>query len=248
VAQGPVFLIGGGRNESAFPYIYGRFAAALGSSGTPGIACVLLDDDERDEYVAHYSAAFAAVGVGDLSPIFVSRERPLRATDLDGADGAFVGGGLTPAYHDATVPTAGEWLPWLRDRGIPYAGFSAGASIAPTHAIVGGWKLRRGAADLAICHEDVGEDEEFLDIRPGLGLVPFAVDPHASQWGTLTRLLHAVRAGLVPSGWAIDEDTMIEVAAGMVAVHGLGSAYRVRRNDDALMVEILGHGDGRDIA
>lgn len=135
------------------------------------------------------------------------------------------------------------------ERGIPYAGFSAGAMIAPTHGIIGGWKLRRnGNDDLAICSEDVSEDREYLDIRPGLGLVPFAVDVHASQYGTTTRLLHA---GLVPEGWAIDEDTAIEVTSGKITVHGLGSAYRARPTVDSgttsLTVDILTRGASRDL-
>ncbi len=246
MTQGPVFLIGGGWTEAAFPHTYGRFAAAVGADSAHRIACVLLDGDERDEYFARSAAAFAAVGVRDVSPVFVSERRPLSAADLDGAAGVFVGGGLTPAYHAAIVPTSETWLPAIRDRGLPYAGFSAGSAIASAHAIVGGWKLRHGDVDLVICAEEVSEDEELLDIRPGLGLVPFAVDVHASQWGTLTRLLHAVQAGLVPEGWAIDEDTMLEVADDRLTVHGLGSAYRVCQSGESLAVEILGDGEHRD--
>ena len=247
MTRGPVFLIGGGWTEAAFPETYGRFAASIRGHGAPRIACVLLDGEGREAYLARSAAAFAAVGIGDVYPVFVSRERPLQAGDLEAAAGVLVGGGLTPAYHDAIQPTAGTWLPRLLDRGIPYAGFSAGAMIAPARGIVGGWKLRRGAADLAICAEEVSEDEEYLDVRPGLGLVPFAVDVHASQYGTLTRLLHAVWAGLVPEGWAIDEDTMVEVSGGTIAVHGLGSAYRVRRLAGSLEVDILGDGERREV-
>ncbi len=245
MARGPVYLIGGGWIEAAFPHTYGRFAASVRGNGGLRIACVLLDGAERDAYFARFAAALSAVGVVDVYPVFVSRNRPLRATDLDDAAGVLIGGGLTPAYHDAIVPAAGSWLPSLLDRGVPYAGFSAGAMIAPAGSIVGGWKLRRAATDLAICSEDVGEDEEYLDVRTGLGLVPFAVDVHASQFGTLTRLLHAVRAGLVAEGWAIDEDTMIEVSGGRIAVRGLGSAYCVRLGSGSLTVEILGAGDHR---
>jgi len=119
--------------------------------------------------------------------------------------------------------------------------------IAATKGIIGGWKLRQGDTDLAMCSEDVSEDEEYLDIRQGLGPAPFAVDVHASQYGTLTRLLHAVKAGMVPEGWAVDEDTMIEFSNGGVSVSGLGSAYHVRLDGESLAVTILGHGDRRDV-
>lgn len=243
MAPGAVFLIGGGRNESALPHTYGRFVTALGGPPVSPIACVVLDDDDADQYVDRAITAFAAVGVGNVEPVFVSAERPLSATDLHGTVGVFVSGGLTPGYHDAIVPVASEWLPWLRERGIPYAGYSAGAMIAPVQAIVGGWRLRRGDREVAIGAEEIGEDAEFLEVRLGLGLVPFAVEPHASQWGTPTRLLHAVNAGLVPEGWAIDEDTMLEVRDGTITVHGLGSAYRVRQGGRSLTVDILGSGE-----
>ena len=247
VAHGPVFLIGGGWDETAFPYTYGQFVAAVGDGSAP-IACILLDHDERDAYFARSVAAFAAVGATGLVPVFVSSDRPLQEADVQGVSGIFVGGGLTPAYHDAIVPAAGAVVRDLVEAGVPYAGFSAGAMIAPVDGIIGGWKLRQGDADLAICSEDVSEDEEYLDVRPGIGLVPFAVDVHASQYGTPTRLLHAVRAGTVQDGWAVDEDTMIVVENGRVTVSGLGSAYQVRPDGDSLAVTILGHGGACDLS
>lgn len=240
-----MFLIGGGRDERGHASTYGPFASAAGRSGRARIACVLHDIPERDPAYGFWVAALGRAGVRETFPVFVSRDRPLRLADLHGATGILVGGGLTPAYHDAIAPTSGEWLPWLHDNAIPYVGYSAGAMIAPDLGIIGGWKLRRGDHDLVICSEDVSEDEEHLDIRRGLGLVPFAIDVHASQYGTPTRLMHAVQAGLVTEGWAVDEDTMLEVTDDMVKVHGLGSAYHVRPGADTLEVRILGSGATR---
>lgn len=247
MARGSVFLIGGGWDEAAFPHTYGRFAAAVGDTSAR-IACILVDTDDRDAYFARSVAAFGAIGATGLEPVFVSRDHPLQESDVEGAAGIFVGGGLTPDYYDAIVSAAGSAIRQRVETGVPYAGFSAGAMIAPADGIIGGWKLRQGAADLTICSEDVSEDEEYLDVRQGLGLAPFAVDVHASQYGTPTRLLHAVRSGTVSEGWAVDEDTMIELADGHVAVSGLGSAYHVRPDGPSLSVTILGHGDGRDLS
>ncbi len=247
MARGSVFLIGGGWDPAGFPHTYGPFAANAGSGR---IAVVLLDDEDRDAYYARNVDAIATIGVSDVFPVFVSPDRPLQESDIEGAAGILVGGGLTPAYYDGIVPAAGSWLRQRVEAGMPYAGFSAGAMIAPADGIIGGWKLRRGEAalpDLVICSEDVSEDEEYLDVRQGIGLAPFAVDVHASQYGTPTRLLHAVRAGQVPEGWAVDEDTMIELSNGRVSVSGLGSAYHVRPDGDALAVTILTHGDSREM-
>lgn len=232
-----VFLLGGGWNEDAYPHTYGRFAAAAGGAEAR-IASVHLKDPDQDVHFSWATAAFASVGVSDVFPVFVSAERPLERDALADATGVFVGGGLTPAYHDAIVPRAAAWLPSMLDRGIPYAGISAGAMIAAQRAIVGGWQVRRGTRNVVICSEEVGEELVQLDVRSGLGLVPFAVDAHASQYGTPTRVMHAVDAGLIDEGWAIDEETMLQVGPGGITVTGLGSAYRVRRDDTGLLVEI----------
>jgi cyanophycinase len=235
---GSVFLFGGGWNPAAYPDTYGRFTAAAGGASAR-IACVLLDGPDRETHFGWATSSFEAVGARDVYPVYVSADRPLGRADLDGATGIFVGGGSTPAYHAAVTPEAASWLPIIRGGGIPYAGLSAGAMIAATTAIVGGWKLPRDGADLVICNEELSEDREFLDIRPGLGLVPFAVDAHASQYGSTTRLLHAVSAGLLADGWAIDEETSVEFSGGAVSVWGLGSACRVRRDGASPRAEIV---------
>jgi cyanophycinase len=91
-----------------------------------------------------------------------------------------------------------------------------------------------------VCAEEAGEDLEELTVRPGLGLVPFAIDVHATQWGTVTRLIHAVRAGLAPEGWAVDEHTVLIYDGDRVAsVEGAGSAYRVSGAEGDLRLEVV---------
>ena len=152
---------------------------------------------------------------------------PPSADDLDGAAGVFLGGGSTPDCQEALAA-------WRAPATLPFAGFSAGAAVAATRAIVGGWRL----GERAVCAEEAGEDLDQLAVRDGLGLVPFAVDVHATQWGTLSRLVHAVGAGLVDEGWAIDEGTVLVVEDGSTRVEGLGSAYRVAPRDDAVAVSV----------
>ena len=237
MARASVFLMGGGWNEDAYPHTYGRFATAAGGKQAR-IASIHLEHPDSDIHFGWARSAFASVGVSDVYPVFVAPDQPLQPEALRDATGIFVGGGLTPDYHAAIVPHAATWLPDLIGRGLPYAGISAGAMIASREAIVGGWQLRRGAHDVVICSEEVSEERRELDVRPGLGLVPFAVDVHASQYGTPTRLLHAVDIEVVTEGWAIDEETMVEVGPDGTVVTGLGSAYHVRKHDGALTVEI----------
>src|SRR4029077_1766624 len=107
-------------------------------------------------------------------------------------------------------------------------------AVAAARAIVGGWRL----GGRAICAEEAGEDLDELAVRDGLGLVGFAVDVHATQWGTLTRLVHAVGARLVSEGWAIDEGTVLVVEDAPVRVEGLGSAYRVTTQQGGVAVSV----------
>jgi cyanophycinase len=230
MAMTPVFLIGGGRDDDAVRASHAGFVRA--AAGGPIVALVLDEGEDTDP--GRWIAALKLAGAGEVEALVVSAERPPGASDLAGAAGVFVAGGWTPGYHDALVTAPGA--PWL-PAGVPYAGYSAGAAIAAATAIVGGWRLGDG---LAVCAQEAGEDLDALAVRPGLGLVPFAVDVHATQWGTLTRLVHAVAAGLVADGWAIDEGTALVAGDGPPRVEGLGTAYRVTRGDaEGLSVTLL---------
>jgi cyanophycinase len=124
---------------------------------------------------------------------------------------------------------------WLVAGNRPYAGFSAGAAVAAERAVVGGW-LHDG---VAVCPEDAAEDLAELAVVAGLGLVPFAVDVHCSTWGTLSRLVTAVRTGAAAAGIAIDEDTAVTVRGDTVSVAGLGSAFRVYADGGRFAVDVL---------
>ena len=208
----PVFLIGGGRDDdAALRAAHAPFVAACG--GGP-ILCVCEEDPAR------WTGNLELAGAEDVTPSLLDAGRP----DLTGFAGLYVAGGLTPAYR--------EKLEGL-EVGVPYCGFSAGAAIAADRALVGGWKI----GDRQVCDEDFGEELEQVEPLPGLGLVPFAVDVHATQWGTVSRALHAVERGLYEEAVAVDEHCCVEVRGGEIAaVHGRGVAYRIRAG---LAVEIL---------
>lgn len=229
-----LFLHGGGDVPVARVETFGRFARAATTAGVCRLALLIAADDEPEVVatLAAYRAIFGAVGVApeDIIGLTVAPGAGLTEAALAAhrPTGVFVCGGLTPRYQAALCADR-RWLDYLRDQAIPYGGTSAGAAIAADRAIVGGWRAWRGGVERQVVYEGAGEGLDRLEVRPGLGLVPFAVEVHASQWGTLTRLLHAVDLGLVEAGWAIDENTLLEVTAGRVAVHGLGHAYHARR-------------------
>ncbi|MDV9178556.1 hypothetical protein R6V09_51595, partial [Streptomyces sp. W16] len=108
-------------------------------------------------------------------------------------------------------------------------------------AVVGGWLLD----GVAVCPEDTAEDLDEIAVRPGLGLVSFSVDAHAAQWGPLPRLIAAVTRHRLPHGVAVDENTLVEVAAdGRAHVSGLGRAHSVRPAGDEGGVLVRSYGAG----
>lgn len=217
-------LIGGGRDEEQVRRLLAPFIAAVSGRGAGGeVASVVVDDGEGVDLPRWRGLLADATSVRD---VVLSPGRPLRAEDLAGVAGVFVAGGLTPLYAELVVPQR-DLLATL-----PYAGFSAGAAIAAGRAIVGGWRLD----GRPVCGEDAGEDLDEVAVVPGLGRVPFAVDVHAAQWGTLPRAVAAVAAGLVTEARAVDEHTAVVVDGDAVEVHGIGQALAVTPHGDGVLV------------
>ena len=227
-----LFMIGGGWRLEAFPLTYGPFvrAATRDSRCRIALLIVLEPGDDPDEWIAQFRSPFESLSMtSDQLPTFVlTRDHPLdiSAVAATKPTGIFVCGGLTPLYQELLC-TDTAFRDYLFSNRLPYGGFSAGSSIAANRAVVGGWKLPDSLGGLTIVDEEVSENLDELTVRPGLGLVPFAIDVHCGTWGTLTRLINAVAHGMVESGWGIDEDTMLEIHDGALIVHGLGRAYRV---------------------
>ena len=209
----PVFLIGGGRDADGVAASHRPFVEAVGAGP---IACLVADEGDGVD-AERWTCGLRSAGAGAVRVVALSAGRPVGPEDVAGAAGVYVAGGLTPLYQELLV--GAPWLP----ADVPYAGFSAGAAVAAEQAIVGGWRI----GEREVCSEDAGEDLDQVEPRAGLGLVPFAIDVHATQWGTLTRLVQAVAAGLVREGWAIDEHTCLARGDGALSVHGLGCAHRV---------------------
>ena len=230
---GTVHLVGGGRDEGAVVALIQRFVAEAGDRGIAGdqatVNVLLVLEADDDEGVERFSRLLSLAGARVAVRAIVEGE-VFPPSAVDGADGLFVGGGLTPAYLTAFA----EIGPLVRERvqeGMPYLGFSAGAAIAAERAVIGGYLID----GVAVCDEDAGEELEEVTVVDGLGLVPFAVDVHAAHWGTVSRLVAAVGAGLVDSGVAIDEHTVVRWSGAdeaPITVEGQGAAWQVARGGD----------------
>lgn len=233
-----VFLLGGGRDAAVCGPLLETFVseARERANARPVIALLLVLEADDSTSVARFRGVLEAAGAAsDEIRVHAIVEGGSFTDAAIEADGVFVGGGLTPAYHDA-FRVVREALRERVARGMPYAGFSAGAAIAAERALVGGW--RRDGVE--VCSEDASEELGELEVRPGLGLLDFAVDVHAAQWGTLSRLIAVVDAGLVTDGVAIDEHTALMISAQAApAVRGSGQVWRVESAASGVRVQVL---------
>lgn len=234
-----IHLVGGGRDEALCADVLAPFVRETMDAAPPAepvIALLLVLEEDDDSSIERFRSVLVAAGapVASVRVEAIVAGESFTAAAVDGAHGVLVGGGLTPAYHDAIIGIA----PQIRaavDAGVPYAGFSAGAAVAASRAIVGGYLLD----GVIVAPEDTGEELDDLDVRDGLGLVPGSIDVHAAQWGTLSRIVAAVDAGLTPLGVAVDEHTAYVVHPdGRTRVRGVGRAWKAAASTSGVEVTI----------
>lgn len=237
-----IHLVGGGRADDYDGEVYEAFLAEAAARASrrdrdlPRIAVVLVGGGaEAPAYAAAYRAQLERVAEVELAMAWVAEGDTFESAILSDIDGLLIGGGHTPSYLAAVEPLIAEIRLLVAD-GLPYLGFSAGAMIAADRCIIGGWRI--GGVEIA--PEEVGEDLDELTVAEGLGLVDLAIDVHAAQWGTLSRLVAATESGLVDGGVAIDEFTVLIVSDGELRVVGRGSVWKVTAESNGILVGTLG--------
>ena len=237
-----IHLIGGGRAEQYDGEVYRVLieeatarAATIGRD-IPRIGVLLVGGGDDAQYHARaYRDELQRAAA--CEPVITSIDEGDAATSalLTDIDALLVGGGHTPSYLEAVLPIVDE-IRLLVSDGLPYAGFSAGAMIAADRSIIGGWQI----GGVPVCPEETSEDLDEVTVVEGLGLIDLAVDVHAVQWGTLSRLIAATEAGLVDGGVAIDEFTVLIIGDGELRVEGSGSVWKVTTDTHGVLVGTLG--------
>ena len=238
-----IHLVGGGWADDYDGEVYREFlveaaARALASGrDIPRIAVLLVYEDalSASDWADRYRDQLLRVATCEPVVTAIVKGEQFTSSVLSGIDGLFIGGGLTPAYLAAVTPIVDEIRLLVADS-LPYVGLSAGAAIAADTAIVGGWKI----GDVPVSAQSASENLDDVAVAEGLGLVDLAIDVHAAQWGTLSRLVAATEAGLVDGGIAIDEYTVLIVGDDLLKVVGTGSIWQVDRTDDGVLVSTLG--------
>ena len=237
-----IHLIGGGRADDYDGEVYEVFLAeaaaraSLSGRDLARVAVLLVGGGEDAPFYAQsYREQLLRTAPCEPITMHVAEGESFASAVLTDIDGLLIGGGHTPSYLEAVMPLFDEIRLLVAD-GLPYAGFSAGSMIASDRAIIGGWQI----GGVAVCPEETGEDLDELTVVEGLGLVDLAIDVHAAQWGTLSRLIAATEAGLVDGGVAIDEFTVLIVGDGELRVEGSGSVWKVTAEENGVLVGTLG--------
>jgi cyanophycinase len=234
-----IHLAGGGWSDDLFrPFLLEAATRAAGAGRVvPRIGVLLVVEAGTDGAAKSADYVTMLTGLAASDPVITVVEEGSLASSslLTGIDGLLVGGGLTPAYLVAVAPIVEEVRLLVAD-GLPYLGFSAGASIAAESALIGGWLI----GGVPVVSEDASEDLDEVTVAAGLALVDLTIDVHAAQWGNLARLIAATEAGLADGGVAIDENTVLIVGDGELRVEGIGSVWRVTPSDDGVLVSTLG--------
>jgi cyanophycinase len=237
-----IHLVGGGWPIEDDGAVYRPFfdevaarAEAAGKLEGGRLAIVLVRDGDGPERFAELKAAFEHLGKFSAVAVLAPENAPIQPAAFAEVDGIVVWGGLTPAYRTSLEPSFGE-LRRLVAAGVPYLGFSAGAAIVAEKAVVGGWRIDT----VEIGAEEAAEDLDQLTVAPGIGLIDLAVDVHAAQWGSVTRLIAATEAGVVDGGVAIDEHTALVIGEGPLRVLGRGSVWKVTPDLGSVRVSTAG--------
>jgi cyanophycinase len=186
-----LFLLGG---SAAFDAVAEKFVPAAGGCDA-NIALLMQGGHGWEKYVPEYAEPWIRRGISRYCPIAPDENGTLDldsvSAKLRAATGVFIGGGHTPTYHRlyATEPIRGI----IREsygKGVPIAGVSAGALIAPE-----------------ICMLPPDEtDDGSLQIVSGLGLISdVIVGVHFTEWNALPSVLEAMARTQTRTGWGIDE-------------------------------------------
>lgn len=239
-----IFLAGAGPDYHSFPKVFERFVKDIPGRGSRlcRIAVVVHHRGGNPESVLQdYAGPLQSLTSSEVVPVLLHAGSPADPAAFDDADAVVVGGGLTPAYLEGLRDCAGAIAARVAD-GAPYLGFSAGAMVAPGRGIIGGYRI----GGVEVCGEECSEDLDEVDVRDGLGLVPFSVDVHAAQAGTLSRAVGAVAAGLVDRAVAVDENTALvlpNVGGVEFEVIGRGNCWDVRSTGTGCRVTLRSEGN-----
>lgn len=189
-----LFLLGG---SDAFDVTAAEFVPAAGGHDAR-ITLLLQGGASSQKHLPEYVRPWTQRGVSCYDVIVPDEHGNLNLDDihrkLANATGIFIGGGHTATYRRlyATEPVRSILRQCYAD-GIPIAGCSAGALIAPT-----------------ICAFYPGESDDDSLVAEGLGLIDgLLIGVHFTSRNTLLDLITAMAASRMEKAWGIDDGACV---------------------------------------
>lgn len=218
MARNLLFLLGGG--STIFDGVAEEFIPAAGGSEAI-IALLLAGGEGWEDHVPHYTEPWIGRGATQCVTIVPGQSGALdldtALATLGEATGIFIGGGNTPTYHRlyAAEPIRSVIRKRYQD-GVPVAGLSAGALIAPQVC--------------AIPPEDTGDSR--VRVVSGLGLISgLVVGVHFTEWNALPHIVEAMVETRTTTGLGIDETACVVFENGKLKRVLGQSAYSIELTD-----------------
>lgn len=188
-----------------------------------------------DRNLAWYCDPWRELGVGEIIPVHPA-DGADELTDADltqirSATGIFMCGGDTRLYHRVYAHgKAKAALKAAYEAGVPYAGLSAGALIAPETCSIWGDHRTTATNTFVLGGSEDGCDEP-LQLGEGLGfLKDLHLEAHFAEEGGFPRLADALELTGCPYGLGIDNPICVEIHDEREAIiHGQGRVYLVQR-------------------
>lgn len=213
-----LFFLGG--SQSTFEAVAEEFVPAAG--GVDAVIALLLSGQEGwEDYVSRYTEPWKKRGVVHCHTIVPDANGNLDSKKtqavLRKATGIFIGGGDTTLYHRFYVTTpVGSVIRERYQEGVPVAGLSAGAVIAPEVCV--------------IPPQDTGRNS--IQLVGGLGLIrDLIVGVHYTTWEALPHLIEAMVDTKIDSGLGIDEGACAVLENGELKRVLGQSVYEIEMTD-----------------
>ena len=212
-----LFLLGGAK---ILDEVAEAFVPAAGGKRSR-IALLLMGGPDWEKHLPRFADPWRRRGVTSYATVVPGDDGALdgeaAAAAVREASGIFIAGGDTRAYHRlyATEPMRSA-IRARYEEGVPVAGLSAGALIAPE-----------------VCAIRLGDfDDASVEIVPGLGLVrDLVVGVHFTERKALPRMLEAMGRTKTRLGLGMDESACVVLEEGRLKRVIGKPAYRVVMTD-----------------
>lgn len=185
-----LFLFGG---SPPFSKKLGRKFAEHSLNNNAKVAILFVEREGWEEYMQKYMGELEQYGVTNFVYLPLSSDHSNNIVNqLVSCTGIIIGGGETELYHKYIVETAvGVHIKKLYEKGIPVAGFSAGALISPENCII----------------PPIDNSSGKHLYLTGLGLIKECViSVHFTKWNEEENLKIALSKFRASTGYGIDDE------------------------------------------